>query len=484
MTLGLDFSGLVIDDGRMVLAGRAGTGVKIEVGLLMTAMRLACEQVDPYFSLDPDDGGKWQTEGNKVSEEFYKLLQQTMRLDVKEWWRNVPDGLHFKSVSARRDYPQFWSGIAARYPNFKTRLVFKPEWLRETRYGEILYIGDIILKELSSGLSITNPKDQAVRALGVSNYRSARMRSSAERLLANVDGGQLESHGVTGSRFWFDLVPQARANKHSLFDEDVRVNPHYAPKTALGRALDANLKAMGLRDLRKPPDLLRHVSQSNNAIDLSNVYPSMFIVGHDHVSNEDVKANDLHELIVADAVNANIKHYVAAYSELQDLTDAFRAYIAAIAMVRKSDKFCPAISKQPLLQGEMPRKTLPAYHLSEITLTVASFRHVGTNGRKTAWYSNSNYYYGGVSPSGRELYKQARPEPTQFMQVLQAEAGVTPEREEWTGKSGNRYYSLIVADSDVQPFPSPRPSTGPRGLLDDDPQSPPKPQPQRKGLLD
>ena len=40
------------------------------------------------------------------------------------------------------------------HPNFKAQLVFRPEWLRQTRFGEILYKGDLLLKELSEGVPL------------------------------------------------------------------------------------------------------------------------------------------------------------------------------------------------------------------------------------------------------------------------------------------------------------------------------------------
>jgi hypothetical protein len=60
--------------------------------------------------------------------------------------------------------------------NFRSVLVFHPEWLRETRFGEILYKADVLLKELSSGVSVLTPGP--LRAKSIKGYLAA----DAERL--------------------------------------------------------------------------------------------------------------------------------------------------------------------------------------------------------------------------------------------------------------------------------------------------------------
>jgi hypothetical protein len=45
----------------------------------------------------------------------------------------------------------------------RSKLVFHPEGLRDTRFGEILYKADVLLKELSSGIPVLVPYRSSVR---------------------------------------------------------------------------------------------------------------------------------------------------------------------------------------------------------------------------------------------------------------------------------------------------------------------------------
>jgi hypothetical protein len=51
--LNLDLDGAYYKDGEVVLSGRYDPEHRLDAALLLTAIRLACESDDPYFSLDP-----------------------------------------------------------------------------------------------------------------------------------------------------------------------------------------------------------------------------------------------------------------------------------------------------------------------------------------------------------------------------------------------------------------------------------------------
>ncbi len=129
------------------------------------------------------------------------------------------------------------------------------------------------------------------------------------------------------------------------------------------------------------------------------------------------------------------------------------------------------ITQQPLLPGEKARIKMPDHHQSELTFTVASFGHKGTDGRKTSWWSNSNYYYGGVSPGGIEVYTTAAKDPTSLTRTVQDEAVGNVDQGSWKGKSGRQYVTLLFGDApDASAPPVTSTNSPPRaggGLLDD-----------------
>ena len=445
MALDLNMDAFHAESGRVVLSGNPASNIKLDSGLFMTAMRLACDGRDPYFSLDPDDGRLWVSEGEQASDEIWKRIESDLHLKGNDYWNHVPDGLRFRSFSVKRDYPQVWSTIKGRYPNFKTRLVFKPEWLRQTRFGEIFYIADILLKELAAGVPTVAPGDAQLRALSVGNYVSARQRAAAERLLANIDKGKLSENIAQGTRFWFDLVPRSKSHLRSMLDDDRIVPAAYRPSSPLAQQLDSQLAAMGARGAARRVEPVRLVATNKESFDLSQVYPTMFIIGHDNKTGQDVNGDDPYNLAVAEDVNTRIARYVDAYRELRELRDAFRLYVAAVAIVKKDNSSCAGVRKLPLFPVERASRKLPEHHASELHFTVASFSHRGADGGKKSWWSSANYYSGGVSPGGKGLLADAREAPTALTKTVQEEVVGETQKDTWRGKSGRNYAAVLTA---------------------------------------
>lgn len=62
MPLDISLDGAYYSAGNIVFSGR-DSKESIDAGLLLTAMRAACENEDLYFSLDPENGPAWLKEG-------------------------------------------------------------------------------------------------------------------------------------------------------------------------------------------------------------------------------------------------------------------------------------------------------------------------------------------------------------------------------------------------------------------------------------
>ncbi|MGD9923893.1 MAG: hypothetical protein AB7V13_20990 [Pseudorhodoplanes sp.] len=473
IVLDLDLDGAFVSDGRIVLSGSAAHGMKVNASLFMTALRLACEDGNPYFSLDPDDGNLWTNEGRSASDELFERIKSDLKLVGPAWWKNVPDGLRFRSFSAKRDYPQFWSVISSRYPNLKTRLVFKPLWLAETRFGEIMYVADVLLKELSSGVQTVQAADKQLRALKVNSYIAARTRTAAERLIRNVDGDPSGGLTFSGHRFWFDLVPRAKSQMRSMLDEDPVLPKFYSPTSRNALRLNAELTRNGVIAASKHYDPVRDLSIEGNAVDLSNVYPTMFVIGHNTATNKDMmEQNNPYEQAVADDVNRRMPQYIAAYSELRNLTEAFRLYVAAVAVVKRSPSsgaVCSTLKNLPLLPSEKVSRPLPEFRGSDVDFTVASYRSkAAKNGGTTSWWSVSGATSGGVTLSVGELISKEHGSPI-TRAVLRENEKTTVFRRMWESKTGRKYVALLLhAPIKVATNPGTSgASPAGKGLLDD-----------------
>jgi hypothetical protein len=481
MALDVDVDSVFVENGRIVFSGRSGTGRTVDTALFMTSLRLACEEQDPYFSLDPDDGRAWSDEGKRASKELFDVIESDLRLDGKNWGKHLRSGLRFTSVSARRDYPVQWASIASRYKNLRTRLVFKPKWLSQTRFGEILYKGDVLLKELSGGVPTIDPKEKDLRAGRVDGYLSAKWRRAGENLLISVDNGVKQGSNHDGNRFWFDLVKRAKSRSRSMLDDDPVFEKPYQPKTDLGRKLKGEIdRAARARDTQAQ-QLFRQVSARGNAFDLSGVKPTMFVIGHDNRTGKDVNGDDMFELAVADDVNGRMDEYAAAYKELAQLTEIFRLYVAAIAVVKRgaNGDVCPSLINMPLQPSEKVKSALPEYHPSEMFYTIASYKVDKPDKGWSSWWAMSSSHSGGVSPSGLELYQSAKIASTPVIESVRSDLVGHRGAETWVNKSGRKYVALLL-DS---PAPGSAPVVqGPNGVPSP---APPAAPPQRgKGMLD
>ena len=141
MPIDIDLDGVHYRDGKLVISGRKNSAQILDAALVLTALRGRGLPGDPYFSLDPDNGPAWSTEGHSASERLWERVSKDVGWGaaVKADKKNVKTtSLFVRTIWARRDYPQLWNSIASDYPNLKAKLVFRPAWLQQTRFGEIL----------------------------------------------------------------------------------------------------------------------------------------------------------------------------------------------------------------------------------------------------------------------------------------------------------------------------------------------------------
>ena len=315
MPLGIALDASYFDGEKIVLSGKAGK-IGIDAALFLTALRTACEEREPYFSLDPDDGALWSAQG----EQAFKMLWERIEPGLSPRAPNLKDkigaSLEIRTVSARRDYAKIWGEIAPNFPGLRAKLVFYPEWLRQTRFGKVLYEADVLLKELSSGVSVLSAGE--LRAALVKGYLAADAERAAKSLLSGRD----DKHSMTqwrGSRLWFDIIrsPPAAGLK---VESEPRVSP------AVDAQIMATLSGHGLiRFVGDTPKNTIVARTDRNVFDLSLFTPQMFVRRHDHNTGQDLSDHDPDLDGLANDVTARFDEYAEVYDELRTLREIYRA---------------------------------------------------------------------------------------------------------------------------------------------------------------
>jgi hypothetical protein len=441
MPIDIDLDGVHYRDGKLIISGRKSTTQVLDAALVLTALRASCDAGDPYFSLDPDNGAAWSAEGHRASERLWERVKKDVGWEtpLKVDRRSLKSrSLFVRTIWGRRDYPQLWDSIASDYPNLKTRLVFRPAWLQQTRFGEILYKADVLLKEIASGVSVLEPG--TLRAAKIGSYVSELARSNAQTLFARLRDQKIETQWK-GSRFWFDIAP--RPAGMNLAPEGVLI------RSALERDLFNTLKEHKLvaigSSASRPAD---QVIKDSNTVDLSNVFPTMFVRRHDSSKGVDIPDDDPVMNSLSNDVNNNIESYVSAYRELQALTEVIRAYVAAVHVVKSNNSVCGQLNGLPLLDSEKTMQPLPDYHPSEVMISVQRYTY-GTGEAVQTLAAQAIAHNGGVTIAGKQFYEAGKIGPqTKIITDLKREVALVANIETikplWEDNSGRQFIVLSL----------------------------------------
>ena len=186
-------------------------------------------------------------------------------------------------------------------------------------------------------------------------------------------------------------------------------------------------------------------------IDISQVYPKMFVRRYDHASGRDITGTDAYLNLLSSDVNARTEKYAAAYKELRDLTEIFRAYVASVKVARQDTQVCRAVRAMPLFDAEKTATPLPMFHPSEMFINVV--RYVSRQGNKRLLSLNTGTSIsGGIALRGREFYDaSAVTLETKVIADLRREVAVplaaaAAPQPVWRGESGRQYIVLNVVE--------------------------------------
>jgi hypothetical protein len=431
LPLDLTLEGAFVQDGRIVLAGHRNNEFSIDAAIFLTALRATCEGSDPYFSLDADNISSWLEATNEADKEFMQDIKDDFRWDFRKGvTRKSPSILKFRTISASRDYPHLWSSLLVKFPDLRSRLVFRPDWLRQTRFGEILYKADVLLKELAGGAPTLD--DPRLRASVITDYVSATERIAAKRLLYNYNGWPEKLAAKAGGRIWYDLSETSEAV--------VEPPESLPPSRSELRDLLESRRLLSAHAGRSIPALY---AEDGGAIDLSSIFPRMYVRVFDPATHRDSTGNfpGLNEL-TAEA-NKTPQRYAAAYKEYQLLVDVFRAYLVAVR-VKKTEPGVCATLPEALLNSEKTSSPLPKYHPTELTFTIGWYEY--TDGRvRRAIAGNGGLFQGGVSIGATRYLRQvaARVTETAIIRQIKKEASRPGTGFRWKDGSGLEFISFI-----------------------------------------
>jgi hypothetical protein len=437
MPIDIDLDGVYYRDGKLIISGRRNSTQVLDAALVLTALRASCEAGDPYFSLDPDNGPAWSAESHSATERLWERVKKDVGWEtpVKADRRSVRSrSLFVHTIWGRRDYPQLWNSITNDYPNLKSRLVFRPAWLQQTRFGEILYKADVLLKEISSGISVLEPG--ALRSAKIDSYVSQLSRSNARTLFAGLRDQKIETRWRE-SRFWFDIEPR-QSNTPA---PDILAIRSASDRELFNTLKERKLVATGTGSARPPHQVAK--DSEAETLDLSSVFPTMFVRRHDISRGIDIPDDDPIMNSLSADVNDNIQKYVGAYKELQGLTEIVRAYIAAVHVVKGNDSICNRIEALPLLDSEKTAQALPTHHPSEIMMSVQRY----TFGTGQTVRAQATVVLGGVTIAGKQFYEAGvSGVQTTVIANLKREVALIPNtaaiKSLWEDNSGRQFIVL------------------------------------------
>jgi hypothetical protein len=436
MPIDIDLDGVYYDNGKLVLSGRKGPAQTLDASLVLTAMRAACEPGDPYFSLDPENGAAWLAQGQQVSQRLWDQISGELHWNtpVRATRQTLREhSLWIRTISAGRDYPEVWNRIAADYPDLRSKLVFRPTWLQQTRFGEIMYDADVLLKELASGLPVLSR--DSLPAAKVPGYVSQLSGEIDQILFAGIHDQNITPEWQS-SRFWFDLAPRTPVFGATL---DVR-------NSSADRELLDSLQQHRMIDADTNPTLSpRLVVQDGPSLDLSQIYPTMFVRRHNPATNEDLPVDDPIMNSLANNINDRIEQFVRQYSVLQSLTEAMRVYVAAVHIIKSNDQICQRIRSLPLLDSEKATRVLPSDRPSELLISVARYAYGNGRGVRSL-FARSTLVSGGVTIAGKLFYSATTSfgVQTPIIQSLRTAVAMQPQQASWEDSSGRQFISFNV----------------------------------------
>lgn len=217
----LDVTSIEYDSGRgrIILGGRASSQA-FDLDVFADALRLAVEEYEPFFSLDPSDAADWDAVVTAQAEMIVRKyrrgadIAQRVRAASPEGQRRDGRTYYYTTVDI------FDPDIARASRNGKdvsTILVFSPAWLRYSKIGTILYEADLAIKGVASGFVERDGAIEPAATWDLPDFHpdwlrpseSTAGRANFQLAVASVrrDGNRLDLGAVRPELFVTDRMP-------------------------------------------------------------------------------------------------------------------------------------------------------------------------------------------------------------------------------------------------------------------------------------
>lgn len=208
IAVNLDVSAIRYDPARgtLIVSGRRSEH-EFGIDLLVTALRLAVERHDPFFSLDPVQPRDYDAASRQIMDRVEKTWLQTRAgqqrlIDGMTALCRWPVGERYYFAPLSQVDPESAREILRVRQDFDPRekLVFSPAWLSQTRFGDILFRADVAIKSIATGL-IYEESDGSLRRVDVPGYNlewlfddleSGRVNLELDDAVLRMNGGAID----------------------------------------------------------------------------------------------------------------------------------------------------------------------------------------------------------------------------------------------------------------------------------------------------
>ncbi|HEV8608327.1 MAG TPA: hypothetical protein VGQ99_23535 [Tepidisphaeraceae bacterium] len=281
----LDVTSIAFDPvrGRIVLVGAKQTEQTFDLDVFADVLRLAAEEYEPFFSLDPSEPGDWDASLTHISKALAKKYgSEDLARRVRELSpTGIPHGgriYYYTSVEALD--PEL-AAEANRGRDLTVKLVYSPDWLRYSKVGAILFDGDLAIKAVASGF----------------HDRGGAIEPAFVWGLADFDPVWLHRDDESAGRANFELA-------------------------------HAKVREGGMR------------------LDLVDVHPGLYVTGRRAGTNQDL-APSTHDRAITQHFDKHWREYVAQVPEIGRLEMVFRAYVAARFLIERHPGLAARIQAMP-----------------------------------------------------------------------------------------------------------------------------------------
>jgi hypothetical protein len=273
--------------GQITLIGKKSANAldqRFDLDVFADILRLAVEEFEPFFSLDPTVIKDWDEQGLRAQE----LLQQRY---------GTAEAIAARIRAVNPVYVQhgatqyFYATLGAVAPDIvaqanrdrdvSVKLIFSPSWLRKSKVGWMLFKADMTIKSIAAGFSMF---DNAIAPSPAWQF------PDFDPIWTHTDQG-------TG-RANFELDDESR------------------------------------------------VTQTGTQLDLTEIRPKLFITERKRDTSEDLQPSR-YDRALANHFRLHWNDYVAKLPEIADLDMIYRAYVAARYLVRDHPGLAARILMMP-----------------------------------------------------------------------------------------------------------------------------------------